>query len=82
MEWFVAGSALVTVGLLALALAVESSRSRTIGGDAHRLARLAAVRSPSGKRFYPTGEAPLELSAELDEVSDSAEPVPRRLRAR
>lgn len=72
MEWYVAGSAVVTVAVLMLALLIESSRSRMLGADAHRLALLGRLRSPSGKRFYPTGEAPLELSAELDEVSESA----------
>ena len=70
MEWYVAGSAVIALGVLTLALVMEPSRSRVIGADAHRLALLARLRSPSGKRFYPTGESPLELSAELDEVSD------------
>ena len=81
MEWFVAGSAVLSVALLTLALAVEASRSRSMGADAHSLARLGRLRSPTGKRFYPTGEAPLELSAELDEVTsddgETASPRPR-----
>ncbi len=82
MEWFVAGSAVIAVALLALALAVEASRSRVLGADAHRLALLARLRSPTGKSFYPTGEAPLELSGELDEVTGRAyEAAPTRPRA-
>jgi hypothetical protein len=69
MELYVAGSAVVALTLLMIALVVEPSRSRVLGADAHRLARLAGLRSPTGKRFYPTGEAPLELSANLDEVT-------------
>ena len=83
MEWFVAGSALVVLALLTLALVVEPSRSRVLGADAHRLALLARLRSPTGKRFYPTGEAPLELSAELDGVSGcEAEAAPTTPRGR
>ncbi len=83
MEWYVAGSAVIAVMVLMLALLVEVSRSRVLGADAHRLALLGRLRSPTGKRFYPTGEAPLELSAELDEVSEhAARAGPTRPRAR
>lgn len=85
MEWFVAVAAVLLVAALglALALAMESARSEVLGADAQRLASLARFRSPSGKSFYPTGEAPLELSAELEEVTaGSGETAPTRPRAR
>ncbi len=69
MEWFVAGAGVVLLGALAFALVLENGRSRVLGADAHQLALLRRMRSPSGKGFYPTAEAPLELAAELDGIS-------------
>lgn len=62
-------AALVVV--LVLAVGVAASRSRT--NDSTRrseLLGLAKVRSPSGKPFFPTDDAPLELAELLDDVDD------------
>jgi hypothetical protein len=82
MELFVAGVGMVLLGVLAFALVLENGRARVLGADAHKLARLRQLRSPSGKRFYPTGEAPLELSAELDEITGDAAMRPTTPQAR
>ncbi len=72
MEWLVLAAGAVLV--VALALFMETGRTGDLGGDAHALALLGRMRSPSGKRFYPTDEAALELSAELEELEGTPGP--------
>ena len=69
MEWFLIAAGVMLLDMLAFALIIQSARGEVLDAHAHRLALLGRVRSPTGKRFYGTREAPLELSADLVELT-------------
>ena len=62
----VAGMAIAAVGALSLGTALRRSKSQD--DEEARLARLGAVKSPTGKPFFPNRKAALDLSDEIRDV--------------
>lgn len=82
MPWFVLGVALLVAFCAALALAVALGRSAKHADESMdaelELVRFAAglnhlsdVRSPSGRRFFPTPQARRELTEVVEEVLET-----------
>jgi hypothetical protein len=63
------GAGVICLMLLGLALSASSAGARRLGRDVHVLTSLARLRSPSGKRFFPSEAAAWDLSHELEGVS-------------
>ena len=58
MEWFVTGAGVALLSVLGFALVLENGRARVLGADAHKLAVLRLLRSPSGVRQSTASSKP------------------------
>jgi hypothetical protein len=59
---------MAVAGVVALSLGTALRRSKSQDDDEARLARLGAMRSPTGKPFFSDRKAALDLSDEIHDV--------------
>jgi prepilin signal peptidase PulO-like enzyme (type II secretory pathway) len=68
----IAVAGMAVAGVVALSLGTALRRSKSQDDDEARLARLGAMRGPSGQPFFADRKSALELSEEIHDVERGA----------
>ena len=68
----IAVAGMAVAGVVALSLGTALRRSKSQDDDEARLARLGAMKSPSGKPFFADRNSALDLSDEIHDVERGA----------